>query len=128
MKLRRWIVGAGEVASFRDEADYREYAQGDAVVLLSEGRPALAWNCWVPGSVWMPVRGQARLFGRDLRLTLATDQLLVAEQGNRLFVAGLPEALPHPALVYGNLERFLAEEARETAVTWTEPKPHVISS
>ena len=81
MKLRRWIVGAGEVASFRDEADYREYAQGDAVVLLSEGRPALAWNCWVPGSVWMPVRGQARLFGRDLRLTLATDQLLVAEDG-----------------------------------------------
>lgn len=86
MKLRRWIVGAGEVASFRDEADYREYAQGDAVVLLSEGRPALTWNCWVPGSVWMPVRGQARLFGRDLRLTLAADQLLVAEQGNRLTV------------------------------------------
>lgn len=86
MKLRRWIVGAGEVASFRDEADYREYAQGDAVVLLSEGRPALAWNCWVPGSIWMPVRGQARLFGRDLRVTLATDQLLVVEQGNRLTV------------------------------------------
>lgn len=86
MKLRRWIVGAGEVASFRDEADYREYAQGDAVVLLSEGRPALTWNCWVPGSVWMPVRGQARLFGRDLRLVLAADQLLVAEHGNRLTV------------------------------------------
>jgi AraC family transcriptional regulator len=86
MKLRRWIVGAGEVASFRDEADYREYAQGDAVVLLSEGRPALTWNCWVPGSVWMPVRGSARLYGRDLRLTLATDQLLLAEHGNRLTV------------------------------------------
>lgn len=40
------------------------------------------------------------------------------EQGDRLWVAGLPEALPHPALVYGNLERFLAEEPCESAVAW----------
>ncbi len=40
------------------------------------------------------------------------------EEGDRLRISALPGALPHPRRVYGCLERFLAEEPRETAVTW----------
>jgi AraC family transcriptional regulator len=86
MSLKRWVIGSGEVACFRDEREFREMSQDQAVLLMSEGRPTLAWNCWVPASLWAPVRGTARLGGRDLRLDLAADEVYVAEHGSRLSV------------------------------------------
>ncbi len=86
MNIRRWVVSNGEVASFRDEADYRARAGEDALILLSEGRPSLAWSAWVPASLWLPLRGQARLTGHDLRVDLTGDQIYVADFGARLTV------------------------------------------
>lgn len=84
MKLKRWIVGSGESVSLRDEADYRRVAGDDAVLLLAEGRPTLAWNCWAPASLWTTLNGTARLCGRDLRVEIGSDSSFVVEHGNRL--------------------------------------------
>jgi AraC family transcriptional regulator len=122
-------VSSGEVASFRDEADYREFAMGDVVVLLAEGRPALSWNCWVPPSIWMPLRGAARLCGRDLRIGLAADEMFVCEQNNRLTV----QAAGTDASLVGVLlppERIRAVARRELGTTPADPLlfPGVIRS
>lgn len=44
--------------------------------------------------------------------------LAESESGDVLRVSGLAGVLPHPRRVYGRLARFLADEPRETAVTW----------
>jgi AraC family transcriptional regulator len=84
MSVKRWVMGAGEVATLRDEADFRAVAQDQALLLLSEGRPSLVWNSWCPISLWTAVQGTGRLGGRDLRLELASDDVFVAEHGSRL--------------------------------------------
>jgi AraC family transcriptional regulator len=129
MNIRRWIVGGGEVANFRDESEYRARAGGDALVLLSEGRPTLTWSAWVPTSLWLPLRGTARVVGHDLRVDLAADQVFIAEQGNRLTVqAGQAQA----ASLVGVLlppERILALARAELGDRVEEPLifPEVIT-
>ncbi len=84
MSVKRWVMGAGEVATLRDEAEFRAVAQDQPMLLLSEGRPTLVWNSWCPISLWTVVQGTGRLGGRDLRLELGSDDVYVAEQGSRL--------------------------------------------
>jgi len=67
MGIKCWVIGQGDVGHFRDESEYRAFAQGKPVLMLAEGRHNLAWNCWVPPSLWTPIRGNARVVGRELR-------------------------------------------------------------
>lgn len=91
MAIRFWSIGTGEVAHFRDEADYRASAAGKAVLMIADGRQNLAWNCWVPPSLWTPIRGTARVVGREIRAELDAAAVFVAEQGSRVSVqAGTP--------------------------------------
>ena len=84
MTLSVWSPRSGQVMSLRDEADFREKATDGVLVGISEGRPTLAWNSWVPVSLWCPVRGRARIAGRDLMLECGPDEVFVAEPGSRL--------------------------------------------
>lgn len=121
MTLKRWIVGSGESVSLRDEADFRRVAGDDAVLLLSDGRPTLAWNSWAPASLWTSVGGTARLCGRDLRVELGADATFVVEHGNRI---GFQAVGASPASLVGLLlppERVRALARRELGVELDDP-------
>jgi AraC family transcriptional regulator len=84
LKLRRIFIDAGEVGSFRDEADFESAAGSSAVLMMSNGRPSLVWNSWVPTSLWTAIRGQARVVSRDLRTSVASGEIYVAESATRM--------------------------------------------
>jgi AraC family transcriptional regulator len=84
LKLRRIFIDAGEVGSFRDEADFETAAGSSAMLMMSNGRPSLVWNSWVPTSIWTAVRGQARVVSRDLRTSVTGDDIFVAESATRM--------------------------------------------
>lgn len=100
MAIRFWSIGGGEVGHFRDEADYRAAAAGRPILMFAEGRQNLAWNCWVPPSVWTPIRGHARIVGRELRAELDPNAVFLAEQGSRVSVQASGSG---PALLVGLL-------------------------
>jgi AraC family transcriptional regulator len=106
MGIKCWVIGHGDVGHFRDEAEYRAFAQGKPVLMLAEGRHNLAWNCWVPPSLWTPIRGNARVVGRELRAEIEPNAVFLAEQGSRVTVqavaasaAGLVGLLLPPELI-----------------------------
>jgi AraC family transcriptional regulator len=86
MKLKRWVTGFGETLAFRDQAEFEAASGADAIVALAEARPALAWNCWVPASLWTVARGSARVQGRNVRGVLGPDDVFVAEHGSRITI------------------------------------------
>ncbi|HVF33867.1 MAG TPA: AraC family transcriptional regulator [Candidatus Saccharimonadia bacterium] len=94
MSLQLWSFGGGQVLNLRDEPDWRERSRDRIVVATSEGRATLAWNSWMPASVWCAVRGRMRTAGRDLLADCGADDVLVAEHGTRVTVqpAGAGEA------------------------------------
>ena len=106
MGIKCWVIGQGDVGHFRDESEYRAFAQGKPVLMLAEGRHNLAWNCWVPPSLWTPIRGNARVVGRELRAEIEPNAVVLAEQGSRVTVqavaasaAGLVGLLLPPELI-----------------------------
>ena len=94
MNLHHWHLGAGTLLTLRDEAEWRERSLDRPVVVTAEGRATLAWNSWMPASIWCAARGRIRIAGRDLVSGGGADDVLVAEQGTRLTVqpAGPNEA------------------------------------
>ncbi len=94
MSLDLWSFGSGQVLNLRDDADWRERAHDRIVVAISEGRATLAWNSWVPASLWCAVRGRMRVAARDLLAECGADDVLVAEHATRFTAqpAGAGEA------------------------------------
>lgn len=121
MSLQFWSYGSGQVLTLRDEAEWRERARDRVVVATCEGRGSLAWNSWVPASVWCAVRGRIRAAGRDLLVECGTDDVLVAEPGTRLTVqpAGAAGATAIGLLLPA--ERIQHVARRELGRTLDEP-------
>ena len=95
MSLQVWSYGSGRVLTLRDEADWRERSRDRVVVATCEGRGSLAWNSWVPASLWCAVRGRIRVAGRDVLVECGADEVFVAEAGTRVTVqpAGAGDAV-----------------------------------
>jgi AraC family transcriptional regulator len=87
--IKRWVLGSGDFVGFRDEAEFERQAQNQVLAVLGDSRNTVAWNSWLPSSIWISLRGGARITAHDQRIELGPDDIYVAEHGCRLTVHAL---------------------------------------
>lgn len=121
MSIPLWSFGSGHLPlSLRDDADWRERARDQVIVAAAEGRGALTWSSYVPASFCCPIRGRARIAGRDLTAEVGAGEIYVAEPGSRLTVqpAGTADASLLGVLLPAGL---VADIARSLGLAGEEP-------
>jgi AraC family transcriptional regulator len=109
--VRRWDIESHGPLLFRDATDWQSSRQDDQSLIVIGSRTTLAWNAWVPPTLWFPLRGRLRLTGHDLSADLRPGDMLITEHGARI-TAQASTAQPGHAVAIVLDPELLAKVAR----------------